>query len=225
MPGTYIQFYRQSTRVVSIRGEEMWATFASPTVGSWRDWNLHSGFVLWRGLCSQALKILLAVPCEASYRCINKKAALCHFQEHWHFSDPGCVMFSSITTFISQRREISPYGMEIISSAAPPPLQKSLGTNYTGLHFLSARGNWQRASDKYDSAFPRPDLTIQWGLFLDGIQMMASSRAVTFPCSNSCDLDGHGMVGWGSPVFLLCLGAHASLSKSANFYLEHGFRL
>lgn len=59
--------------------------------------------------------------------------------------------------------------------------------------------------------------------FLGGIQMMVSSCTATFPCSNSCDLDGHGMVGWGSLVFLLwpwfCFGAHASLSKSANFYL------
>lgn len=185
-----------------------------------QDWNQYSGFLLWRCLCSQALKTLLAVPCEASYWCINKKAA---FPRTLTFFRPWlCNVFFHNNIRQSAKGNLSLWdGNNQLNP--PPPLQKSLGTNYTGLHFLSARGNWQRASDKYDSAFPRPDLTIQWGLFLDGIQMMASSWAVTFPCSNSCDLDGHGMVGWGSPVFLLwpwpCLGAHASLSKSANFYL------
>lgn len=34
-PGTYIRLHRESTSVVSNRGEEMRATFANPTLGNW----------------------------------------------------------------------------------------------------------------------------------------------------------------------------------------------
>lgn len=123
-PGTYIRFHRESTSVVSIRGEEMRATLANPTLGNWSaETGTSTLAFFYGGACVlKRWKHCSLSPVKHATDISNKKAALCHFQEHWHFSDPGCVMFSSITTFISQRREICLWDGK---NQLTPPLYKN----------------------------------------------------------------------------------------------------